>query len=84
MMGRRKRGQVDGLSPSETHDRVAPFVAPVAAHSGAVIHHADEFVRCDGSYCGDGGDAAGGPGEAGGGAAGFGGLGVQNPERRRR
>jgi hypothetical protein len=42
-MARRKRGQQGGLSPSSSHDRIAPFVAPVAAHAGAVIRDTVDF-----------------------------------------
>lgn len=36
-MSRRERGRPGGMSPSGTHDRIAPFVAPVASDAGAVI-----------------------------------------------
>jgi hypothetical protein len=42
-VARRKRGQLGGLSPSSAHDRIAPFVAPVAADAGAVIRDSIDF-----------------------------------------
>jgi hypothetical protein len=39
----RKRGQTGGLSPCSAHDRVAPFVSPVASDAGAVMRDAVDF-----------------------------------------